>query len=89
MILRSIRIFEPWFQVHYWGFQPIDVMNAVRRFGTIGFCDVRRKMKIDGPSLVLKSTDSYVTVKSWCTSGIHHHERPNVNADEEFLQMGH
>ena len=34
-------------------------------------------------------TDFYVTSKSWCTSGIHHHKWPYVNADGNFLQMGH
>ncbi len=36
--------------------------------------------------LVQKSIDSYITAKSWHTSGTHHHEWPNVNADGEFFR---
>ncbi len=39
--------------------------------------------------LVQKTMNAYVTDKSWCISGIHHHKQPNVNADGKFLQMGH
>ena len=30
-----------------------------------------------------------LTPNRGCTSGIHHHKRPNVNTDGKFLQMGH
>ena len=30
-----------------------------------------------------------LTPNRGCTSGIHHHKRPNVNTDGNFLQMGH
>ena len=42
-----------------------------------------------GIHLGTKATNSYESSKSWCTSGIYHHERPNVNTDGKFLQMGH
>ena len=42
-----------------------------------------------GKNLGTKATNSYESSKSWCTSGIYHHERPNVNTDGKFLQMGH
>ena len=35
-----------------------------------------------------KLIDSYVTAKSWCTSGIHHQEQPIVNAHGDFFADG-